>query len=393
MIKADIFDGFSDDIKFKYKYIYCYFVANYLHQNIAKNEIRQHITQIAKSLHNEQAANIVMFLCHLSKDAIIINSILEGASNIFQNFPECDLKEDVAFLQLTSEDMPFPDLPKVEDKDKSRQKVLKEQDDIESRKGKQDSTDYPTIKSASQDSGDIEASQVNASFKTIQILGQILTNFQGKMIGEEKEVIAKTCFSLSLRVISSFLKYITTDQKDIIQLFEEKIRDEHPELAPSEIRIKSQKYLFQLSEFMVLAIIKHTSDSVGLPALSELFDIIFNTVSSTPYRILSLSIKLDYYRGFPIKDLETNIQSEHSNYFTKTLIQHLVWLHFYLYEVDYATRQRVGELIQIDGTQKILIKTKQKLLTTKSRPARKATKRKNRKSRRKGKKGKGRRKP
>ena len=332
-----------------------------------------------------------MFLCHLSKDTIIIDSILKGASSLFSSFPECDLNTDIGFLRLTPEDRLFSALPDGEDKEANRHRALQAQDAAESREDKETS-DYPTISNISQDNEKIEASQINASFKTIQILGQILTNFQGRMDGQEKGDITRTCFSLSFRLVSSFLRYVKTGEKEILQFIEQKIHDEHPELVPSEIRIQSQQYLFQIAEYMVLAITKHTSDSVGLPALSHFFDTIFQSKPSTPYNILSLSIKLDHYGGFPIKDLEVNLRSEHSNYFTKTLIRHLVWLHLYLYEVDYATRQKVGALIQIDGTQKVLIKTKHKLFTTKSSPTRKATKRKKRKSRRKGKKGKGKRK-
>lgn len=70
---------------FKYKYIYHYFVARYLSANIELESTIQQIKHIFSELHNEDYANIVLFLTHLTDDTLIINELLTITESTFSD--------------------------------------------------------------------------------------------------------------------------------------------------------------------------------------------------------------------------------------------------------------------------------------------------------------------
>lgn len=362
LLNASLLEENGQRINFKYKYIYCYFVAHYMNQHITEKEVRDHVKEITGMLYNEQAAIIVMFLCHLSMDAFLLDNVLKTGSRIFANFEECTFNEDIKFLGDIYEENVLPKLPEANECDENRHKLLKAQDQAQKEIKREGQVVYPTADSSREHEDEFEASQVNASFKTIQLLGQILRNFQGKMLKERKQQITETCFSLVLRTVSSFLHFVHSERKDLLEIIERKIQQERPELALTEVKIKTQKYVFSLSEFMVLSIMKHCSDSIGFYKLSRTFDSVFEKRKTLPNSILALSIKLDNHSNFPIESLEKLYKPQKLPFFAQVLIRHLVWLNLYLYPIDYHIRQRIGEIVDIDGTKKIFVKSEQKLL-------------------------------
>ncbi|MGB3363337.1 MAG: AAA family ATPase [Thermodesulfobacteriota bacterium] len=70
---------------FKHKYIYHYFVARYLSANIELESVNEQIKHIISELHNEDYANIVLFLTHLTDDDLIINELLIRTESIFSD--------------------------------------------------------------------------------------------------------------------------------------------------------------------------------------------------------------------------------------------------------------------------------------------------------------------
>jgi len=80
--------------RFKYKYIYHYFVARYLSANIELESIKEQIKHIFSELHNEDYANIVLFLTHLTDNPLIINELLLRTKSIFSDEALLSTQED-----------------------------------------------------------------------------------------------------------------------------------------------------------------------------------------------------------------------------------------------------------------------------------------------------------
>ena len=98
---AQIFQVMDGQYRFRYRYIYCYFVARYFRDNVTGrggDEIRKEVRRIADRLHFEDHANIVVFYIYLSRDAEVINHVLQGAKKIYGDKRPCDLDADVEFV-------------------------------------------------------------------------------------------------------------------------------------------------------------------------------------------------------------------------------------------------------------------------------------------------------
>ena len=87
---------------------------------------------MSSKLYRDNAANIVLFLCHLNRDPVVLNEVLASARSLFKGLPETDLCEDVKF---TGNLVAFLKSPVLEqgDAEGRRQKMLEAQDDAEAR--------------------------------------------------------------------------------------------------------------------------------------------------------------------------------------------------------------------------------------------------------------------
>jgi hypothetical protein len=88
-------------IEFRYGYLYYFFVAKYLQENIHEDgnpaEIRSELSGLSSHLYNEDAANILMFYVYLTKDTVLIRQVVENAQTVLAGEDECDFKVDVEF--------------------------------------------------------------------------------------------------------------------------------------------------------------------------------------------------------------------------------------------------------------------------------------------------------
>jgi Calcineurin-like phosphoesterase len=186
--KCGIFFKREGMIGFNYKYIYYFFVARYFRDHIGEELIRRRVEEMSRKLSHEETANVVIFLAYSSKDPVILNTMLEAARELFRDHKKCELYEDTKFLNewmvRTSEW-----ILSNTDATENRRKRLALQDKAESMIEKnEEGKEYNNERKASNEN--IEDKQmndmmkINAAFKTIQIVGQILRNFEGSIAGE-----------------------------------------------------------------------------------------------------------------------------------------------------------------------------------------------------------------
>ena len=127
LVDQGILTGVNDEFRFKYSYLYNYFVASYLRDHITEPTIRDVLGDIARNLHAESNANILLFLAHLSKDPIIIDELLSVSRDLYPGYEPAELDEDIDFLAHL-----MPGLPEAvyEDNDPkiNREAVLAEMD-------------------------------------------------------------------------------------------------------------------------------------------------------------------------------------------------------------------------------------------------------------------------
>lgn len=347
LIQVGILREVNNKIVFRYPYIYYFFASRYLRDHITEDEVRDIIRSLSQRLFNIEAANIIMFLCYLSKDPFILESIISASGELFNKYEVCDILSDSDFLGSIMSRIPELTLDDEDPRD-HRRDLLRKKDEIESEdfSGSEDYDDTEPIEEISAEERQ-EYLMLNAAFKTIQIMGQILRNFPGSLKREPKITLVNNCYALGLRLLKFGYQAFSESQDELARIFYYIIRDEYPNLSDKEIKEKVKNFIFYLVEGLTFSIIKHVSDSIGHKALTKTFNEIIESEPTISKKYIDLSLRLDHLRGFPT--VETlKLYNDVSGYpFAKYLVRHLVWLHFYLYESTERQRQSICSQIGI----------------------------------------------
>jgi hypothetical protein len=181
LIKVSILERTGEALSFRYKYVFYFFAARYLANNITTENIRKRIIEMSKRVYKVEFANIIMFLTHLSKDPFILEQILTNAKSLFSDVVPMTLETDIEVINSLSDDIPQlileqKDVRKVRE---SHLEILDAVEMYETRDGKDIPDDFNIEDDAAAKSLDI-VNALNLSIKTIEIIGQVslLQNFQ-----------------------------------------------------------------------------------------------------------------------------------------------------------------------------------------------------------------------
>ena len=126
VIESRVLVQHGSRIGFRYKYLYYYFLARYIRDNISEPDATSAVDECIRDLHREECANVVIFLTYLSRDRALMQKLLDSARDIFRGVPPCDLESHVEFLNKLDSAIPNIFLP---DSDPAtKEEVLRQQD-------------------------------------------------------------------------------------------------------------------------------------------------------------------------------------------------------------------------------------------------------------------------
>lgn len=346
LVDRQILEQFDEGYRFRYRYIFYYFIASYFRDHINDVRIRDVIKALTQKLHVQECANILLFLAHLSKDPFIIGQMLLTARNVFADRPRATLAEDIEFVNLLE--------------GYEKQLVLEEKDPREERKvvltaldesGHPPSHDTYTkidLEAVDDSVGAIDPlTQLNAGLKTLQILGQLLKNFPGSLEGEVKTEIADNCYGIGLRTLSETLTLVRDKQEGILREFVEVVKRNYPGRDTPDIVRKARLTVVRLTEIIAFFVIRCVSGAVGSKRLFNTYSKLIGPDDPPSLELIYLSLELDHGRGFPDNRIIRLAKTLEGNFFATSVLRDLVRLHFWLYPVDRRKKQRVCEKLEI----------------------------------------------
>ena len=347
-------------ISFCYPYLYYYFTARYFRDHMGEVNIRECISEMSQRLHHNESANIILFLSYLTKDPFILSSILDSSRDLFASYQEFNLEFHVNFLSTLVSTLPEYVIDSSEP-DERRREMLTRRDELHEDQI-EDEIEGIALDNIDLDRDLDELLQINVAFKTIQILGQILRNFLGSLEGGLKQELAREAYSLGLRVLSFMFQMVESEQSEIIDALIEIVRFRHPKWSDERLIKEVESFIFNLLEGLTFVIIKQVSDSVGDERLTITLNQLSQMADNISYRFIDLSIRLDYYRGFPKNEILDLYKEVYNNQFSSHVIRHLAWYHFYLYPTNYATRQSICDRLEIKLQPYVVYDSRPKLI-------------------------------
>ena len=179
LIKGGILRNDEGQIAFRGRFTFCFFVAWYFSRHLHEPAVREEISHVVRNLHHVDAANIVVFLAHLSNDPHVLNSLHTAAKELLASVPEATLDDDVHFLNTLQPGQIALDAP-TSSPDANRRAIEarvdeeiagRTKDSADGRKSEiRTLTDQPATESALIS----QMLSIDSALQTIRSLGQIL---------------------------------------------------------------------------------------------------------------------------------------------------------------------------------------------------------------------------
>jgi hypothetical protein len=337
---------FPDRYEFSYPYAYYYFLARYFRENLVSPTVRNEIEALAKSLHSDEAANILLFTAYLCKDPLVLDAITIAIENMFDGVHQASFVKGTEFYNKLSAMAQQFELDRRVNPEENRQRELAELDDREASLIETETKANPTTQADERALEFVEediqfSNQFNGSSRAVQVVGQILRNYSGSLPGEKKIELVQTCYSVALRLLGFWLEILENEGEHLIKHVLAMLKKMHPEASKHRLNSEAQFFVFSLAHQMTFGVVKHLSESIGLEHLAPVFGEVSQNRSDPTYAIIEMSIRLDHYRHFPEAEILQLQNTIKNNPFASALLRRLVWHHLYVFREDYKVVQSV----------------------------------------------------
>ncbi|MGM0577136.1 MAG: hypothetical protein ACQEXJ_15530 [Myxococcota bacterium] len=356
LVASGILSARRRGVGFRYRYLYYYFLARYLADHLTEESIRASVRRLSRQLYHEESANVMVFLCHLSKDPFILQTVLGASRTLFEELEACDLLVHTRFLDELAGRLPEWRLDN-RSPERRREEARQRADEIEGALGNSGHEDESPPPPDEADEGVETVLQLNAAFKTIHILGQILKDFSGSIKGDTKLELAAECYGLGLRTLRAILGTMEENLDGLAAVIEEGFESQQPEsrLTPVEMEQLVRSILFNTGERLSFIVIKHVGEAVGAESLSKTVSRVLEQHRGFSHRMIDCAMRMEHFRSFPERELFKLYHECDGHPLVRHLIQHTVWNHFYLFDEPMRLRQRVCERIGIKTSAPALI--------------------------------------
>ncbi len=351
------------DYRFRYKYLYYFFVARYFRDNINKPEILRAISELSRRLHHDESANIILFLCHLSKDDRILRAMLEAAKGLFITSPQFDIAKQTEYLNRVNQELPR--LVLADDNPSDNRRKMLEARDCQIRNNETDKREEEPTEIEEPDDEVTEAANINAAFKTIQIPGQVLRNSTGSLKGEPKRELVEECYGLGLRILGGIFDMVEEVLPALARVLLHQARSKSKNLTEEQGQGQVLRLLSGLLQMITLSVFRHVSNSIGTEKVSQTLAEVSSTHDNSSIKVIDLSVRLDHFEQFPRHQIEELANEFTGNHFAISLIRVMVWHHLYLFPVDFRHRQFACEKLHISTASQLrLLETEPKKTAT-----------------------------
>ncbi|MFZ7119875.1 MAG: metallophosphoesterase [Eubacteriaceae bacterium] len=353
-IEASIMEKSEDCLIFKYPYLYYYFIAKFFADNIYDKEIKREIMDLIQQLDNKENSDIILFLSFLSKDKFIYESILSFSENILEDYQEMNLDEKSKIfdkLITTPFRMQLNNESPIHERRRAALFIADEIDEI----SKDDETDKDNNINEKSNKDDKIAKKrkktISVAYRSIEIVGQILKNHSGSLIGSVKMDLVQYSYVSGSKILNLILSNFIKDKDDMVVYLLKRIDEAESDfsMVPEEDKISIiNNFILNLAALFVISIMRYVSKSLGHENLQPIFEKLNQQSDDLYFELQDLIIYMtERFHGFPkrkILDIWKKIQRDE---FIKLILRYLVWNYFYLYPVDYKIIDEICSKLEI----------------------------------------------
>lgn len=359
----------NEQIEFQYPYIHYYFTAKYLAQNIQEQSVKEQIDLMSRQLHFEESGDIMIFLCHLSKEKTIIESVLANAINLFEKDEEFDF-EKYKSINISFDEFINTNIIPEEGIEERQEEILEKKDQFESQKKESKKTVEDSDNTGEESEENIKS--LDTAFKSIEVMGQILKNYPGTIAGDLKEKLLTEIHNLGMRTLSHINEILSRGIERLFDEIKEQIKDEMPlnegAIDTSAIMDEMKAVFEQLNVYrdnlfglMVFTMLRRLANSLANEALKPLIN------NGIQEEVLSFELMRTslYLNEFGIIQVDGIIKKyddllNEGNLFAAKLIRLMVFDHYYSFgSTNFKARQKIWSKMGFSKQQKTTTLLKQ----------------------------------
>jgi hypothetical protein len=332
---------------FKYPYIYYFFVGKKIAESYSTStEIQTKVQDLFDNLHREDFANILIFITHHTKDLWLIRKIEVVLAELFEEEKTADLtKVQLSFMQDFIKLIPKLIIEQREVKNERLDHNLR-LDNLERESANENNED-------NDETNDLLA-KINKTFKGVEIAGQIIRNRHASMTREELYLLADSGISAGLRFLNYFINLSDTAKNEIIKIITLQLA-QHPNLSNTDIQSKAQDAYLHLTYGVINAMVMKISSAIGSSEAAEIYQALEEEEQTPAHVLIKQSIELQFTRRIDIKSIGNTLSKLHDNPVCMRIINEMVAQHVYMFPVEYKTKQKLSELLDISvQTQRLL---------------------------------------
>lgn len=362
--KAKILKHHNNQVSIYYKYVYYFFVARYLSNNISDEIIKNIIKSLCLRMYRDEYSNIIMFLIHLSKDQFILKEILADSKEIFNEYQPIKMDEDVTFINNMIDALPGT-VYKPISIEEAKEEDLKDEEDLHKQEMEYDANKEITDYDINEDISNLDliAKMVKA-LRTISVLGQITKKNWGELKAGQKYEMAEEAYMLGLRTLGFYFDLVKKGSDNLIEyltyIYKRKHLDIH--FSKEDLKTASREYLFGICVLSSYGIIKRITNSIGYDKLFGTFEKISQNHKYISVKLIDTSIKLEYKEEFPLREISKLKENIKNHFLAQVILQDLAINYLRIFNTTYEEKQSICNMvgIKIDEQRMIDIKSEVK---------------------------------
>ena len=334
-------DSFSNH-SFSYDYIYYFFAAKYLAENI--DQSKSFIDNIINNLHKYHNAYVMIFISHHTKNPLILKKLTDNSNKLFASCSSSSLtKEELDFLDDQAKYIVQKSLNSSSNPENIRQKDLKEKDTLELR----------AKNSEIEECDDKFMNDLRKSFRTVEVMGCIIKNRQGSLEKEELKNIFEHAMNVILRFLSLFLSLVKQreSQKELIsyvsKALEKNVKDKRESFTEAQLNERAKFVFWNLIFLMIYALLDKIIHSLGSDKLTNIIGEVCDEENTPATFIIQHGILMWYEKNIAIDKIHAKMKENEFPEITKRIMKYMIAHYCSKHAVTYRDRQKIQSKLQI----------------------------------------------
>lgn len=327
----------EDNISFKYPYLYYFFVAKKIAESIrSDDEIEREIERLLSLLHMEDAANILVFITHHTKEKWIIDKICDSLHVMFNDHKTATLdNHQLSFMKDFISDIKEI---VVEQRDHRKDHLDKAID--KDLKSEQEKDEYKDINQSDL------FEKINRTFKGMDVVGQIIRNRHSNLKKSDLYKLAKDGSYCGLRFLNFYIEASDFCKDEVVRMISKQLEN-NPRITDSNITDVAKKMYLQLTFGFIYGIVMKITSSIGSKEAKEIYEQLAKEEKSPAYILMARTIDLYYNKKIDLDSIrETHEELEH-NPICDRILKNCVVRHIDMFPLDHKLKQSVTSLLKI----------------------------------------------